>query len=126
MTDTETTGQPAIAVLSRDVFFGMRIRTALKQLGYAMTLVKTEPELVTAMADSPALALVDFNTPVAWDAIAAAIEAHPAVAVIAFGAHTDVAGFQQAKAAGVARVVANRSFSQQLPELVERHARQGA
>lgn len=124
MTDTETTGTPTIAVLSRDVFFGMRIRAALKQLGYALQLVQSEAELATALESSPALALVDFNSPIDWNAISTAISAHPGVAVIAFGAHTDVEGFRQAKAAGASRVVANRAFSQQLPDLVARHARQ--
>jgi hypothetical protein len=43
--------------------------------------------------------------------------------VIAFGAHTDTEGFRKAKAAGVARVIANRSLSEQLPDLIARHAR---
>lgn len=123
MTGNESTNEPAIAVLSRDVFFGMRIRTALRQLGYALTLVESEKALAEALEASPALALVDFNTPIDWAAVATAIEANPGVAVIAFGAHTDVEGFQQAKAAGAVRVVANRSFSQQLPDLIERYAR---
>jgi hypothetical protein len=123
VTETDTTSQPSIAVLSRDVFFGMRIRNALRQLGYAMALVATEGELETAMASSPALALVDFNAPVDWDAIGAAISAHPGVAVLAFGAHTDVDGFQRAKAAGVTRAISNGAFSQQLPDLIARHAR---
>ena len=126
MNEADTSSQPAIAVLSRDIYFGMRIRAALKQLGYTMALVKSETELPDALAASPALALVDFNTPIDWDAIAAAIEAHPGVAAVAFGAHTDVEGFQRAKAAGVARVVANRSFSQQLPDLIARYAKHTA
>lgn len=123
MTDFDATDQPTIAVLSRDVFFGMRIRAALKQLGHDLALVKSEAELAAALGASPTLALVDFNTPVDWDAIAAAIAAHPGVPVVAFGAHTDAEGFRRAKAAGVARVVANRAFSQQLPDLIARYAR---
>jgi CheY-like chemotaxis protein len=123
VTDIDTPSKPTIAVLSRDVFFGMRIRNALKQLGYALVLVKTEEELGETMESSPALALVDFNTPVDWEAIAAEIGAHPAAPVIAFGAHTDVDGFQQAKAAGVARAISNGAFTPQLPNLIARYAR---
>jgi CheY-like chemotaxis protein len=123
VTDIDTPSKPTIAVLSRDVFFGMRIRNALKQLGYALVLVKTERDLGEAMASFPALALVDFNAPVDWDAIAAGIAAHSAVPVVAFGAHTDVDGFQQAKAAGVARAISNGAFTQQLPDLIARYAR---
>ena len=39
----------AVAALSRDVFFGMRIRTVLAQLGYEMRLCKNEQELVEAV-----------------------------------------------------------------------------
>ena len=124
VTESETTSQPTIAVLSRDIFFGMRIREALKQLGYAMALVKTESDLASQMDASPALALVDFNTPIDWDAVASAIEDHPAVPVVAFGAHTDAEGFQRAKAAGVARAISNGAFTQQLPDLIARYARQ--
>jgi hypothetical protein len=122
VTDFDATDQPTIAVLSRDVFFGMRIRAALTHLGYALALVKTEAELAEAMEASPDLAMVDFNTPIDWDAVAAAIAAHPDVSAIAFGAHTDVKGFRAAKEAGVARIVANRAFSQQLPDLIARDA----
>lgn len=121
MTDNDTTDQPPIAVLSRDVFFGMRIRNALKQLGYTLVMLKSETELETAMDTVPVMALVDFNNPVDWDAVAVSIAAHPEVPLVAFGAHTDVEGFQRAKASGAARVVANRSFSQQLPDLIARY-----
>jgi CheY-like chemotaxis protein len=123
VTDIDPTRQPTIAVLSRDVFFGMRIRNALKQLGYALALVASETDLEAGMRSSPALAIVDFNTPIDWDAVAAAIGSHADVPVIAFGAHTDTEGFRHAKGAGVARVIANRSLSQQLPDLIARYAR---
>jgi CheY-like chemotaxis protein len=123
VTDVVPTNQPTIAVLSRDVFFAMRIRTALKQLGYTLALLGSEADLAAAMDASPALAMVDFNTPIDWDVIAKSIGDHADVPVIAFGAHTDTEGFRKAKAAGVARVIANRSLSEQLPDLIARHAR---
>jgi CheY-like chemotaxis protein len=123
VTDTNAPGQPAIAVLSRDVFFGMRIRNALKQLGYTLALVGSEADLAAAMGAAPALAMVDFNTPIDWDAVAAAIADHSGVPVLAFGAHTDTEGFRLARAAGATRVIANRSLSQQLPDLIARYDR---
>lgn len=120
-------GEPAgvsarIVVFSRDLFFGMRIRTTLRQLGFATVLTKEIPAFDTAVADAshpPALAIVDFNQPVSWDAMGAVRSGVP---ILAFGAHTDVDGFRAAKAAGVARVVSNGAFSRSLPELIERYA----
>jgi hypothetical protein len=114
--------QDRVVVLSRDLFFGMRIRTVLRQLGIATVLTKTEPEYVTALgAGEPAmLAIVDFNQPVDWDIVNSAPESPP---VIAFGAHTDVAGFRAAKAAGVARTVSNGEFDRSFPSLLEKYRR---
>lgn len=107
---------PVIA-LSRDVFFGMRIRTVLAQLGESLRLVRSEPEAVAAIGEHPdAALLVDFNQPVDWPALSAIIEAD--TPVLAFGSHTDVDGFRAAKAAGVRRTVSNGEFSRRLPELL--------
>lgn len=109
-----------IVALSRDLFFGMRVRTVVRQLGYELVLVNDEGRLVEA-ADvmSPALALVDFNQPVSWDALAPLFRRE--LPIVAFGAHTDVEGFRTAKAAGVSRVVSNGDFSRRMPDLIEQY-----
>lgn len=111
-------GSPGIVVaLSRDVFFGMRIRTVLAQLGESLQLVTSEPEAVTAVEAHPDAALiVDFNRPVDWPALSSVLEGN--TPVLAFGSHTDVDGFRAAKAAGVRRTVSNGEFSRRLPELL--------
>jgi hypothetical protein len=112
----------SIVVLSRDVFFGMRIRTVLGKLGFAMVLVKTEGEFVAAMqavTGLPVLGLLDFNQPVDWDAVRPVLAGE--VAVIAFGSHTDVEGFRQAKAAGATRVTSNGDFNRSLPDLIAKY-----
>jgi hypothetical protein len=113
-----------IVVYSRDLFFGMRIRTVVGQLGYAavtFTAVSAFADRAIAGEPAPALALVDFNQPVDWAELRPVIDA--GLPVVAFGAHTDVDGFRAAKAAGVARVVSNGDLSRSLPELVARYAR---
>ncbi len=109
-----------VAALSRDVFFGMRIRTVLKQLGYEMKLCNSEQEFVEA-APGAVITLVDFNLPVDWDALKPTLEGD--VPVLAFGAHTNVDGFRAAKAAGVRRVVSNGEFSRRLPALLTQYQR---
>ena len=110
-----------VVVLSGDLFFGMRIRTTLKGMGYAGTIVTGAPAFAAAMREEDVvLGIVDFNRPVDWTAIAPGSYDVP---VIAFGSHTDVEGFRAAKAAGVARTVSNGAFSEQLPALLERYSR---
>lgn len=109
-----------VSALSRDVFFGMRIRTVLQQLGYEMNLCKTEAELVDATPGA-VLVLVDFNLPVDWPALESILAGE--VPIIAFGAHTNVDGFRAAKSAGVTRVVSNGEFSRRLPALLTQYQR---
>lgn len=126
MIDHAAASKPSIAVLSRDLFFGMRIRNALRQLGYAALLRKSVTELVEVMGSPECvLALVDFNDEVDWEAVRKTSERRPDIPVIAFGAHTDVEGFKLARGAGATRVISNGAFSQQLPDLIERYARKG-
>lgn len=117
MTDTQTR---SVAALSRDLFFGMRIRTVLQQLGYELHLCKTEQELVEHAVKCD-VALVDFNMPVHWEILAPVTAG--ATPVIAFGSHTNVDGFRTAKAAGATRVVSNGEFSRRLPALLGQYQR---
>jgi hypothetical protein len=119
-------GAGEVAVLSPDLFFAMRIRTSLRQLGYTVTIAAGAGAFVEALAvpaEAPVLGIVDFNAPVDWDGLGPAMTGD--VPVIAFGPHTDVAGFRAARAAGAARVVSNGEFSRTLPVLAKRHARSG-
>jgi predicted transcriptional regulator len=112
-----------IVALSRDLFFGMRVRTVVRQLGYDLALVNDESKMLAALDEGEAvLTLIDFNQPVDWDSLKELLEGP--VPVLAFGSHTDVEGFRIAKAAGVTRVVSNGDFSRRLPELVDQYRRQ--
>ncbi|MEJ7839802.1 MAG: hypothetical protein WKF81_13400 [Thermomicrobiales bacterium] len=117
-TDTRQPG--TVRVSSPDLFFGMRIRTVLKQLGYTVVLTKSSTEF-SDHPDGIVLGLIDFNQPVNW------LEFQPAIdgglPIVAFGAHTNVAGFRAAKAAGVARVVSNGEFNRSLPDLAAKYSR---
>jgi len=111
-----------IVTLSRDLFFGMRVRTIVGKLGYDLQLLKDEAGVANAATDSDVdLVIVDFNQPVSWDALSAVLGGK--TPVLAFGSHTDVDGFRAAKAAGVTRVVSNGEFSRRLPELIDQYRR---
>lgn len=114
--------QPAshkVAVLSHDLFFGMRIRTVINKMGYELLLCKSEAELLAAAA-SAAILLVDFNKPVDWASLESLLGG--SIPLIGFSSHTNVEGFREAKAAGVTRVMSNGEFSRKLPEILERFA----
>jgi len=111
-----------IVSLSRDLFFGMRVRTIVGKLGYDLKLVKDESGVVDAVSeDDVNIVIVDFNQPVDWDELLPVLSGE--TPVLAFGSHTDVDGFRAAKAAGVTRVVSNGEFSRRLPELIEQYLR---
>lgn len=113
-----------VAVLSTDLFFGMRIRTALKQLGFTVVVVKDGAAFTQALAgqhETARLGIVDFNYPVDWTIIGEATGGD--TPILAFGPHKDVEGFRSAKTAGVARVVSNGEFTRSLPDLALRYAR---
>lgn len=111
-----------IVSLSRDLFFGMRVRTIVGKLGYDLKLVKDESGVVDAVSeDDVSIVIIDFNQPVDWDELLPVLSGE--TPVLAFGSHTDVDGFRAAKAAGVTRVVSNGEFSRRLPELIEQYLR---
>lgn len=126
-TSTDTPQRPTqaglVVVLSRDLFFGMRIRTSLRQLGYTVAIAQDVPTFTSHLVNGDqraSLGIVDFNFPVEWDQVATAM--NRGIPVLAFGPHKDVEGFKAAKRAGVTRVVANGEFSRSLPELARRYA----
>ncbi len=112
-----------VAVLSRDLFFGMRIRTSLRQLGYAVAIAQDVPTFSRHLTNGDQranLGIIDFNFPVDWSAVSDLVKY--GVPLLAFGPHKDVEGFKAAKAAGVTRTVANGEFSRSLPELARKYA----
>lgn len=124
MTDPDGDSKGTIVVLSGDLFFGMRIRTTLRGMGYAGVLTRdaaTFTDKITSEVLPVSLGIVDFNKPLDWLSLKSAIDS--GVPIIAFGAHTDVDGFRTARSAGVARVVSNGSFSSSLPDLIEKYVR---
>ncbi|HYI24195.1 MAG TPA: hypothetical protein VD767_02205 [Thermomicrobiales bacterium] len=112
-----------VAVLSRDLFFGMRIRTSLRKLGYIVAIAQDPATFGNHLVQGDqraSLGIVDFNGPVDWESLRLAIDS--GVPIIAFGPHTDVEGFRAARAAGVTRTISNGEFSRSLPDLAQRYA----
>ncbi len=116
-----------VVVLNRDLLFGSRIRSALKTIDLAVTLVPDSSkfaERVSAHAPDIALAIIDLNGDVDWTAIDPVLrDANLGVPVLAFGPHVDAEKLRAAKSHGVTRVVSNGQFHQDLVSLVQRYRR---
>lgn len=121
--ESGSTMQNHVAVLTSDLFFGMRIRTVLGQLGYIVDLAQDANAFLARLAQKdrrPVLGIIDFNAAVDWDALQPVMLLN--IPMLAFGAHTNVEGFRAAKAAGVSRVISNGEFTRSLPALVAKYA----
>ena len=116
-----------IAVLNRDLFFGVRIANTLRSQGYAVEVAPSVARLAALILDAdpaPLLAILDMAAVPDWPAIRSlAANPHRTTPLLAFGPHKDVASFRAAKAAGVDRVVSNGDFHRDMLALVERYAR---
>jgi hypothetical protein len=121
----ETAHRPAIVVLNRDMFFGVKIGNTLRGLGYEVEFAKDAARFVESIAargPRAVLGLIDIAAGVEWESIRA-FRADGTVPVLAFGSHLDVDGFRAAKSAGVTRVVSNGDFHRDMVALVKRYAR---
>lgn len=117
----ETRGD--VIVFSPDLFFAMRIRTALKLLRLRAVLANSPEDFVTRITrgdDAVLMGLIDMNQPVDWTAFSAAIGSDRPL--VAFGPHTDVEGFKAAKQAGIDRVLSNGAFNSSFEQVVSRYA----
>ena len=116
---------PDLVILNRDLFFGVRLGNALRDAGYRVAFASTTDAFLARLRGRvpPRLGVVDLGAGPDWDAVAA-FTADPAAVtpILVFGPHKDVAGFRAAKAAGVARVVANGEFHRDVLGYVARYA----
>jgi hypothetical protein len=120
------TSLPTIFVLNRDLFFGVRIGNLLKSAGYDPSFAKTTAELenlIRTAISPPVLIIVDIGAGPDWDQISSLTTVDTArIPILAFGPHKDVDALRAAKAAGVARVVANSEFHRNALALIQRYA----
>lgn len=109
-----------LVALENDLFFAVKIQDTLNRAGFLTRITRTASDFRTLLLGGGyALALVNTAARgIDWRAgVAAAREA--GVPVIAYGPHVDLDTQAEARAAGVARVIANSRLTE-LPALVER------
>ena len=115
-----------ILFLNRDLFVGVRVANALRARGDRVEMVSTATAFARRLAAANTgirLGLIDMRAVDDWATIEMAIRDVPGIApLLAFGPHRDVAAFQAAKAAGVARVVSNGTFHADTLGTIDRYA----
>ena len=114
-----------VAVLS-DLFFSVKITEAAKRAGMALEFVKDPEEVVEKSREKPALIIFDLNFEAAQPLkLIRRLKGDAELkgtSVIGYLSHVQGELKQQALEAGFDMVMARSAFSQNLPQILKRHA----
>ncbi len=118
--------QSRILAVVDDLFFATKIGETAKRAGVTVEFAKTEQAVIEFAAHKPSLIIVDLNVnslkPLA---LVAKLKNHPDLkqtSVLGFLSHVQGELKQKAQKAGCDIVLARSSFSQNLPQILKRHA----
>lgn len=112
------TGSPAVAVLTGDLFFRVRIETVAEAAGVPVRFAGSAEE-----ARGAATVLVDLAEGERAIEAVEALKAGPdAPYVVGFGPHREGEAFRRARAAGADLVLARSAFVERLPRLLREGA----
>jgi hypothetical protein len=105
---------PPVLALCRDLIFASKITAAARARGLESKILRDPAQLA---GHSASLLLVDLNQP---GVLAAAAEWGRAEGgtVVGFVSHVDAATIDEARRAGIDRIMARSGFVQALPELL--------
>ena len=121
-----TEGTKKILAVLQDLFFTVKIHEAAKRAGLPVEFVKSERDALDKAAEHPALILLDLNfADVDSLKLIRQWKADPAtkkISLIGYLSHIQGELKQQAQEAGCDMVLAKSAFSQNLPQILKRHA----
>jgi CheY-like chemotaxis protein len=114
-----------LAVLE-DLFFTVKINESAKRAGLAIAFVKSEHDVLEQAKRQPALIIVDLNfqgvDPLTLIRKLKADEHTKGINLVGYLSHIQGELKQQAQEAGCNMVLARSAFSQNLPQILKRHA----
>jgi len=114
-----------LAVLE-DLFFTVKINESAKRAGLGITFVKSEHDVLEQAKNQPALIILDLNftgiEPVKLIQKLKADEQTKGINLLAYVSHVQGELKLQAQEAGCNMVLARSAFSQNLPQILKRHA----
>jgi CheY-like chemotaxis protein len=114
-----------LAVLE-DLFFTVKINESAKRAGLSIEFVKSEQDVLDRAKHGPALIIVDLNyggiDPLRLIATLKAESETKTISLIGYLSHVQGELKQAAHEAGCDMVLARSAFSQNLPQILKRHA----
>jgi CheY-like chemotaxis protein len=114
-----------LAVLE-DLFFTVKINESAKRAGLGITFVKSELDALEQARNGPALIILDLNfsgiEPLQLIQKLKADDHTRSISLLAYVSHVQGELKLQAQEAGCNMVLARSAFSQNLPQILKRHA----
>lgn len=115
-----------VLAVVEDLFFTVKINEAAKRVGLSVAFVKSERDALDQAAEHPVLIILDLNfagiEPVA---LIRKLKGDPAlqkISLLGYVSHVQGDLKQAAQEAGCDMVLARSAFSQNLPQVLKRHA----
>ncbi len=109
-----------------DLFFSVKISDAAKRTGLEVDFVKSEKDAVEKAKEKPLLIILDLNinalAPLKLIGKLKGSSELKGISIIAFLSHIQGELKQQAQEAGANMVMARSAFSQNLQQILKRHA----
>jgi CheY-like chemotaxis protein len=120
------TGSKKILAVLEDLFFTVKINEAAKRAGLPVEFVKSDTDALAKAAERPLLVIVDLNcTSVDVLDLIRKLKADAStqkISLLGYVSHVQGELKQQAQDAGCDMVLARSAFSQNLPQILKRHA----
>jgi PleD family two-component response regulator len=114
-----------LAVLE-DLFFMVKINETAKRAGVSVDFVKSEADVMAQVGAKPALIIVDLNyagvDPLGLIRKLKSNAATRTISLIGYLSHVQGELKQKAQEAGCDMVLVRSAFSQNLPQILKRHA----
>jgi len=123
---TPTAGPKKILAVLEDLFFMVKINESAKRAGLAVEFVKSEKDALDKAAAAPALIILDLNfASVDCLKLIRELKSHAVtqkIGLLGYLSHLQGELKQQAQEAGCDTVLAKSAFSQNLLQILKRHA----
>ena len=120
-----TVNKKVLAVLD-DLFFTVKINESAKRAGLPVEFVKSEQDVLEKAKSLPALIILDLNyAGVDPMSLVQRLKSEPetrGISVLGYVSHVQGELKQKAHEAGCNMVLARSAFSQNLPQILKRHA----
>ena len=115
-----------VLAVVEDLFFTVKINEAAKRAGMSVAFVKSERDALDQATENPALIILDLNfAGIEPLQVIRKLKADPTlqkITLLGYVSHVQGELKQAAQEAGCDMVLARSAFSQNLPQILKRHA----